>query len=132
MHADPIADMLTRIRNAVKVQQEEVTIKASKVCEGIAQVLRDQGYIGDYDSIETGKNQNLLRIKLKYGPLGEQIIHEIKRLSKPSCRVYRGVEELPKVMGGMGVAIVSTNMGVLSDQQCREKNVGGELLCVVS
>lgn len=132
MHADPIADMLTRIRNAVSINQEQVKVKASKVCEGVAQVLREQGYIEDYDRIETAQKQDILRIKLKYGPLGEKIIHEIKRCSKPSCRVYRGAEDLPKVMGGLGIAVVSTNKGVLTDKQCREQNVGGELLCTVN
>ncbi len=131
MHADPIADMLTRIRNALNTEKESVNVRASKVCEGVAQVLREQGYIMEYDRIPTDKKQDLLRIKLKYGPLGERVIHEIKRCSKPSCRVYCGVEEMPAVLGGLGVAIVSTNKGVLSDQQCREQRLGGELLCTV-
>jgi len=131
MHADPIADMLTRIRNALNTEKESVNVRASKVCEGVPQVLREQGYIMEYDRIPTDKKQDLLRIKLKYGPLGERVIHEIKRCSKPSCRVYCGVEEMPAVLGGLGVAIVSTNKGVLSDQQCREQRLGGELLCTV-
>jgi len=131
MHADPIADMLTRIRNALNTEKESVNVRASKVCEGVAKVLREQGYIMEYDRIPTDKKQDLLRIKLKYGPLGERVIHEIKRCSKPSCRVYCGVEEMPAVLGGLGVAIVSTNKGVLSDQQCREQRLGGELLCTV-
>jgi len=124
--------MLTRIRNALGARKQQVNVKASKVCEGIARVLREQGFIEDYDRIETADKQGILRIKLKYGPLGEEVIHQIKRCSKPSRRVYCTVEELPRVMGGLGIAVVSTNRGVLSDQQCREQNIGGELLCTVS
>lgn len=132
-HCDPIADMLTRIRNATRVEHAEVMVKASRVCEGVAKVLREQGYIESYDRIETGNmgNQDNLNIKLKYGPLGEKVIREIKRTSKLSCRVYCSVDKLPRVMGGLGIAIVSTNQGVLSDQQCREKKVGGEVLCTI-
>ena len=129
-HADPISDMLTRIRNSVRIGREEVTVKASRVCEGIAKVLLEQGYISGYDRIETS-NQDILRIELKYGPRGEKIIREITRKSKPSCRVYCPVKDLPQVMGGLGITVVSTSQGVLSDQQCREKNIGGELICSV-
>ena len=132
MHADPIADMLTRIRNAVRVEMPEVNVKASKVCQGIAQVLLNQGYIQEFDRIPTASGQDILRIKLKYGSLGEKVIREIKRTSKPARRLYCPVKELPKVMGGLGITIVSTNKGVLSDKQCRQQNVGGELLCSVS
>lgn len=131
-HADPIADMLTRIRNAIRVDREQVNVKATKVCEGIAKVLLEQGYISGYDRIPNSNNQDTLRIDLKYGPFGEKVIHNITRCSKPSCRVYRKVDELPMVLGGLGIAIVSTSEGVLSDQQCRAKKVGGELLCVVN
>ena len=132
MHADPIADMLTRIRNAARTGRPEVDVKASRVCEGISKVLREQGYIADYDRIATAQKQDLLRLTLKYGPLGEQVIHSITRVSKPSCRVYRSVDDLPSVMGGLGIAVVSTSCGVLSDHQCREKKIGGELLCEVT
>lgn len=130
-HADPISDMLTRIRNAVSNGHETVHVKASGICESISGVLREQGYIVDYDKIDTTDKQGELRIHLKYGPLDEKIIRTIERCSKPSCRVYRSVKDLPKVMGGMGIAIVSTAKGVLSDQQCREQNVGGEVICTV-
>lgn len=132
MHADPIADMLTRIRNALSTEKDSVNVRASKVCEGVAKILKEQGYIQEYDRIPTDNKQDLLRIKLKYGPLGEQVIHEIKRCSKPSCRLYCAVDELPAVLGGLGVAIISTNQGVLSGQQCRQQRLGGELLCTVS
>ena len=130
-HIDPIADMLTRIRNAVRVERDEVTVKASRVCEGIARILLEQGYIAGYDRIATG-NQDILRLRLKYGPLGEKVIRSITRNSKPSQRVYCAADKLPKVMGGLGIAIVSTSRGVLADGRCRQLNIGGELLCTVS
>ncbi|MEJ2647906.1 MAG: 30S ribosomal protein S8 [Sedimentisphaerales bacterium] len=129
--SDPIADMLTRIRNASRVNRREVIIKASKICEGIANVLKQEGYIEDYDRIEDSR-QGILRIKLKYNQEGRSIINEIKRSSKPGRRTYLSVDKLPRVMAGMGVAIVSTSKGVMSDRSCREANVGGEILCTVS
>lgn len=127
---DPIADMLTRIRNAARNQADEVRVLNSKVCRGIAEVLKAEGYINDFDVIEDGR-QGLIRISLKYGPAGEQLIHLIKRESKPGCRVYRKVAELPRPLAGLGIAILTTPRGVLSDRQCREQKVGGELLCTV-
>ena len=129
--SDPIADMLTRIRNASRVKRETVSVKSSKVCLGVAQVLRDEGYIVDYDHIDDGK-QGLIRIALKYTPEGDPVISTITRVSKPGCRVYNGKDDLPSVMGGLGVAIVSTSQGVISDRKCRQENVGGELICTVS
>jgi small subunit ribosomal protein S8 len=131
-HADPIADMLTRIRNAIRINAVQVNIKANKICEGIAKVLLEEGYITGFDRIANSNNQDTLRIDLKYGPYGEQVIHTITRCSKPSCRVYRKKDDLPVVLGGMGIAVVSTSLGVMSDHQCRQKQVGGELLCVVN
>jgi len=130
MWSDPVADMLTRIRNAVAVRRKQVKIPSSKLKVGIATVLRDEGYINSFDVVEDGK-QGVLRVDLKYGPRGEEIIHEIKRESHSGCRVYRKVDELPKVLDGLGICVVSTSMGVLSDRGCREKNVSGELLCTV-
>ena len=129
--SDPIADMLTRIRNAVRINKEQVNIKASKICEGIAAVLKKDGYILDYDRIDDG-NQGMLRIMLKYDQEGRSIIREITRASKPGCRIYCSVEKLPRVLAGMGIAIVSTSEGVMSDINCRQNNVGGEILCTVS
>jgi small subunit ribosomal protein S8 len=129
--SDPIADMLTRIRNASRVRRENVSVKASKVCQGVAQVLRDEGYILDYDRIDDGK-QGLIRVALKYTPEGDPVINTITRVSKPGCRVYNGKDDLPRVMGGLGIAIVSTSQGVISDRKCRQDNVGGELICTVS
>ncbi len=128
---DPIADMLTRIRNANRVGRRLVMIPKSKICSGIAQVLKEEGYIEQFDTIDDDK-QGHLRVKLKYTLTGEKVIHTIDRFSKPGCRVYRGVEELPDVLNGMGICVVSTSKGVMSDRRAREANVGGELLCTVS
>ena len=130
---DPIADMLTRIRNANRVGRRLVMIPKSKICTGIAQVLKDEGYIEQFDVIDDERQkQGHLRVKLKYSLTGEKVIHAIDRLSKPGCRVYRGVEELPDVLNGMGICVVSTSKGVMSDRRAREAKVGGELLCTVS
>jgi small subunit ribosomal protein S8 len=129
--SDPIADMLTRIRNASRAGKTQVNIKASKICEGIAAVLKQEGYIQEYDRIDDGK-QGLLRITLKYDPEGQPAITEIKRMSKPGCRLYAGVDGLPTVLAGMGIVVVSTSRGIVSDRSCRENKVGGEVLCTVS
>ena len=129
--SDPIADMLTRIRNAARVNREHVEIRSSKVCSGIAKVLKAEGYIVDYDLIDDNK-QGILRIELKYDVQGDSVIEEIQRVSKPGRRIYSSLEELPHVLGGMGIAIVSTSKGVMSDKNCRAEKVGGELLCTVS
>jgi len=129
--SDPIADMLTRIRNAVRVNKKQVNIKASKICEGIATVLKTEGYIEDFDRIDDG-NQGILRIMLKYDQESRPIINEIARASKPGRRIYSSVDKIPSVLAGMGIAIVSTSKGVMSDNSCRENKVGGEILCTVS
>lgn len=128
---DPIADMLTRIRNANRVGRRMVLVPRSKICKGIAQVLKDEGYIEDYDVIEDS-SQGQIRVKLKYQLNGEKVIHTLDRASKPGCRQYRKVTEMPNVLNGMGIAIVSTSKGVMSDRKARENNVGGELICTVS
>src|SRR3954466_5284430 len=128
---DPIADMLTRLRNANRVGRRLVVIPKSKICVGIAQVLKDEGYIEEYDVVDD-ERQGQLRVKLKYSNTGDKVIHVIDRQSKPGCRVYRAVDALPKVLNGMGIAVVSTSKGVMSDRKARENNVGGELLCTVS
>ena len=130
MWSDPIADMLTRIRNAVRIRRPNVTIPASNLKKGIAAVLKEEGNVSGFDRVEDNK-QGLLRIDLKYGPRGEDVIRGIKRESRGSRRVYRGVNDLPRVLDGLGIAIVSTSKGVLSDRRCRELHVGGELLCSV-
>jgi small subunit ribosomal protein S8 len=128
--SDPIADMLTRIRNALRNRKPRVRIERNKVCVGIAHVLKDEGYIQDFLTIEdTG--QGLIEIDLKYGQQGEEVVREIRRASRPGRRLYRSVGDLPRVCDGMGIAVVSTNRGVLSDRQCRKLRVGGEVLCTV-
>ena len=129
--SDPIADMLTRIRNALRSRHKVVNVRASKICEGISRVLKDEGYIEDYTKIEDNK-QGLLRVYLKYGPLGEDVVTQIDRISRPGCRVYKPVVELPRPINGLGISVVSTSHGVLSDRECRTKNVGGEVLCIVA
>ena len=131
MWSDPIADMLTRIRNGPLARQREVKIPASKLKVGIANVLKQEGYIVDYDRIDDNR-QGILRVQLKYGPAGDPVIRELKRESRPGRRDYRGVDAVPRVLDGLGIAILSTSRGILSDRQCRENNVGGELLCTVS
>jgi len=128
--SDPIADMLTRIRNAVRNGFKQVDCLHSKVCEGIAQTLQKEGYIASYEVLEDGK-QGILRIQLQYGPHGEQLINRLKRESRPGRRVYKKVKELPRPLAGLGIAIVSTPRGVMSDRQAREAHVGGEWLCTI-
>jgi len=128
--SDPIADMLTRIRNANLVRKPRVRIKRNKVCLGIAQVLKEEGYITDYLAIDDA-HQGEIAIDLKYGERGERVIQGVDRVSRPGCRVYRAVHDLPRVMDGLGIAIVSTSQGVFSDRQCRKLKVGGEWLCKV-
>ena len=127
---DPIADMLTRIRNGQKARKVSVSMPASKVKEAIAKVLHDEGYISGF-STESDGGKTSLTIELKYFE-GTPVIEKIQRASRPGLRIYRGKEALPKVLGGLGVTIVSTSAGVMSDRQAREKGIGGEVLCVVS
>ncbi len=127
---DPIADMLTRIRNGQKARMMSVSMPASKTKEAIANVLKEEGYITDFSASGDGATRTLT-VDLKYFE-GVPVIERIQRASRPGLRVYRGKEGLPKVLGGLGVAIVSTSAGVMSDRQAREKGIGGEVLCVVS
>ena len=129
--SDPIADMLTRIRNAARNGAKTVECKNSKVCRGIAQVLKHEGYINDFQVLETIDKQGAIRVDLKYGPEGEKLIHAVVRQSKPGRRVYTKVRDLPRPLAGLGIAILTTPKGVLSDRQCRDEKVGGELLCTV-
>ena len=131
MHiTDPIADMLTRIRNANASKHESVEIPASNMKKQIAQILVDEGYIKSYNIIDDGK-QGIIKVLLKYGPNKSLVIRGIKRVSKPGLRIYVGSEEIPKVMKGLGVAIVSTSKGVMTDKAARKANVGGEVLAFV-
>ena len=130
MMTDPIADMLTRIRNAVRVERPWVEMPLSKVKRGVADVLKREGYIWNWTEIE-GEPAKMLRLDLKYGPNGERIIQHIKRVSKPGCRVYSGCKELRPVLKGMGITVVSTSRGVVSDREARQRNLGGEVLCEI-
>ncbi len=130
MMTDPIADMLTRIRNTLQIEGSSVDIPASKIKVGIANALQREGYIWDYEIIER-QPQNILRINLKYGPNGELVIRKIDRTSKPGRRVYANVKEMPVVLQGLGVCILSTNQGVLSNREAKKKGVGGEVLCTI-
>lgn len=128
--SDPLADMLTRIRNAQTAEMAEVIMPASKQKAAIAQVLKDEGYIGEY-SVDNGGSKPQLRIGLKYHQ-GRPVIGHIKRVSRPGLRIYKGKDELPKVNNGLGVAIISTSRGVMSDREARASGQGGEVLCTVS
>lgn len=130
MMTDPIADMLTRIRNAVAIERTIVDIPASKAKVAIAGVLQREGYIWDFEVIEQAPGK-VLRLNLKYGPNGERVIQKIARVSKPGCRVYSQVGQLPDVLQGMGISIVSTNKGVLSNREAKAQGVGGEVLCTI-
>lgn len=130
MWSDPIADLMTRIRNGVRNHAKQITVPFSGVKMAICQVLREEGYILGAEKIDDA-HQGKLRINLKYGPRGEQVINEIKRESKAGCRKYVNVEQIPQVLNGLGIAVLSTSAGVLSDRQCREKKIGGELLCTL-
>jgi small subunit ribosomal protein S8 len=130
MMTDPIADMLTRIRNAMKARFEKVAIPASSVKVNIARILKEQGYIQSYVVVQDGK-QGVLEISLKYGEKGEPVITELIRLSKPSRRIYVNKNNVPKIRNGMGIAVISTSKGIVTDAVARQQGVGGELLCSV-
>lgn len=127
---DPIADMLTRIRNANTVKHETVDVPASNIKKEIVRILLEEGFVRGYDVIEDEK-QGIIRIQLKYGQSGERVIQGIKRISKPGMRVYTSAYEVPKVLNGLGLSIISTSKGILTDKQARKENVGGEVICYV-
>ncbi|WP_026673510.1 30S ribosomal protein S8 [Alkalihalobacterium bogoriense] len=127
---DPISDMLTRIRNANLVRHEKLEVPASKIKKDIAEILKSEGFIRDYEFIEDSK-QGVLRIFLKYGVNNERVITGLKRISKPGLRVYAKATEVPRVLGGLGIAIVSTSNGVVTDKVARQQQVGGEVLAYV-
>ena len=130
MLTDPIADMLTRVRNANSIHRKTVDMPASRLKVGIAQILKEEGFIKDYE-VRQKKPQSDLRITLKYGPDGERVIRTIDRVSKPGRRVYSAARDIPSVLRGLGIHILSTPQGVVSDRKARELNVGGEVLCKV-
>ena len=127
---DPIADLLTRIRNANSAKHESVDVPASKTKKAIVEILNNEGYIKGYQVIEDGK-QGVIRITLKYGANNEKVLSGLKRISKPGLRIYAGVDEMPKVLKGLGIAIVSTSKGIMTDKQAREAHIGGEVLAFV-
>lgn len=128
MVTDPIADMLTRIRNAVRVERPYVEMPISKVKQGVADVLKREGYIWDWTQVESNPVP-LLRLELKYGPNGERLIQMIRRVSKPGRRIYAKARELRPILNGLGISILSTSRGVVSDREARQRNLGGEVLC---
>jgi small subunit ribosomal protein S8 len=130
MLTDPIADMLTRIRNAIRVERPHVDVPSSKVKRGLADVLKREGYIWDWQEVESEPVSHL-RLELKYGPNGEHVIQHIKRVSTPGRRVYRKATELRPILNGLGITVISTSGGVISDREARQKNMGGEVLCEV-
>ena len=127
---DPIADMLTRVRNANMVKHETVDVPASNMKKEIARILLEEGFIRGYDVIEDGK-QGIIRLQLKYGQMSERVITGLKRISKPGMRVYAAKDEVPKVLNGLGISIISTSKGILTDKQARKEGVGGEVICYV-
>lgn len=127
---DPIADMLTRIRNGNSARHENVVVPASRMKKEIAKILLDEGFIDGFSVEEDGK-QGMMTVELKYGPNGEKVITGIKRISKPGLRVYVKAGEVPRVLGGLGIAIVSTSQGIMPDREARKNGIGGEVLCYV-
>ncbi|MBQ9145589.1 MAG: 30S ribosomal protein S8 [Clostridia bacterium] len=128
---DPVADMLTRIRNALTARHTEVDIPRSKEKIAVAEILKNEGYVSAVELVGKEDYTGIIRITLKYGPRGEKVINGLKRISKPGLRVYANCEELPKVLGGLGIAIISTNKGIMTDKQARSANVGGEVMAYV-
>ena len=130
MMTDPIADMLTRIRNAVRVERPNVMIPMSKVKRGLAEVLKREGYIWDWKEVESQPVAHL-QIDLKYGPNGERVISTVRRVSKPGRRIYSRAKDLRPILNGLGISVLSTSRGVVSDREARQRNLGGEVLCEI-
>jgi small subunit ribosomal protein S8 len=130
--SDSIADLLTRIRNANSANHEKVDVPFSKMKQEIIRIIKEEGFIKNYRVLdEEGNPQGKLRVFLKYGPKRERVINSVQRVSKPGCRVYRSADSLPKVLGGLGVAVISTSKGIMTDRQARRQNVGGEVICYI-
>ena len=127
---DPIADMLTRIRNANLAGHDEVVVPSSKIKESIAEILKEEGYISGFEKIEDNK-QGMLKISMKYGEDRAKVINGIKKISKPGLKVYAKADQIPSVLGGLGIAVISTSKGVISDVQARKEHIGGEVICYV-
>ncbi len=130
MMTDPIADMLTRIRNALRIERPTVEVPASRMKKGIAEVLQREGYIWDFEVVEQPP-QNVLRLNLKYGPNGEQVIQSIRRISKPGLRVYTRSRDTGDILQGLGISVLSTSQGMLSNREAKSRGIGGEVLCEI-
>ncbi len=130
MMTDPIADMLTRIRNALRIERPSVEVPASQMKQGIAEVLQREGYIWDFEVVDQPP-QNVLRLNLKYGPNGEQVIQSIQRVSKPGLRVYNRCRDVGDILQGLGISVLSTNQGMLSNREAKSRGIGGEVLCEI-
>lgn len=130
-HTDSISDMLTRIRNAIKATHETVDIPASKIKIKLAELLQKEGYIRGFELINKDKISKLVRIYLKYGPRGEKLMIGIKRVSKPGLKVYSKSKDIPRVLGGLGISIISTSQGLKTDREARKENIGGEVICSI-
>ncbi|MDN5375264.1 MAG: small subunit ribosomal protein [Thermacetogenium sp.] len=130
MMTDPIADFLTRIRNANQVYRERVEVPASNMKKSLAEIMKREGFIKTYEVVDDGK-QGILRLYLKYGPNRQKVISGLKRISKPGLRVYVKKDEIPKVLGGLGVAVISTSKGLMTDKQARQEGLGGEVVCYI-
>ena len=128
--SDPIADFLTRIRNAGMVYHDKVEVPASNVKKALAEILKEEGFIKDFEYIADNK-QGILRLYLKYGPNRERVITGLKRISRPGLRVYAKKDEVPKVLGGLGIAVISTSQGIMTDKRARQKGLGGEVICYI-
>jgi small subunit ribosomal protein S8 len=129
--SDPVADLLTRIRNAIQARKERLDVPHSGLKEGVVDVLIREGYLAEKQVVEVDKAHKVMRVRLRYGPDGERILSHIGRVSSPGCRVYSGAADLPKVQGGMGIAVVSTSKGLMSDREARTQKLGGEVLATI-
>jgi small subunit ribosomal protein S8 len=128
---DPIADMLTRVRNGVRAKHDHVDVPASKLKLAITKILKDEGYIKGFKNMKGAGPQGTIRLFLKYGPNGERVINDLQRISRPGIRRYAGRQEMPRVLSGLGIAIISTSQGIMTDRQARRRRIGGEVLCKV-
>jgi small subunit ribosomal protein S8 len=128
--SDPIADLLTRIRNATMVHHDRIEVPGSKMKKSIVQILKDEGFVRDYEWIDNG-HQGVIRVYLKYGPQKSKVIAGLRRISRPGLRVYAKKDQVPKVLGGLGVAILSTSRGIMTDKKARQDGLGGEVLCYI-
>jgi small subunit ribosomal protein S8 len=127
---DPIADMLTRIRNGLQARHQKVHVPSSKLKVSIARILKEEGYIGNYKRSD-GAGKPVLTLFLKYGPAGEKVLTSLKRVSRPGCRIYVGKQEIPRVLGGLGINVLSTSSGIMTGKEARKRGFGGEILCDV-